>query len=197
MSLKLRRKLITFLTAFVLLFASLAVFVAPNNFVNVNAQVIEAQIVGVQDNYIVNAKVTFPVSISDPISAEDGVIIYPNGKVYKLVEGKEFTLSLAGDYTLRYFGANSRFSPLAVGVYGFGRKTEIFIQNLVAHCFGINARFLNRIQNAPCRTSAARVLYCYFKKNLLRCARRPCRLHSRSQRRCGMRNPRSAQRRPP
>ena len=106
MSLKLRRKLITFLTAFVLLFASLAVFVAPNNFVNVNAQVIEAQIVGVQDNYIVNAKVTFPVSISDPISAEDGVIIYPNGKVYKLVEGKEFTLSLAGDYTLRYFGAN-------------------------------------------------------------------------------------------
>ena len=104
MSLKLRKSLITFLTALVLLVSSLAIFVAPNNFVKVNAAVTRAQIEGVGDSYIINAKETFPVSITDPIPAGDGVVIYPNGKVYKIEENKQFTLNVAGNYTLRYFG---------------------------------------------------------------------------------------------
>lgn len=106
MSLKLRKGLITFLTAFVLLFASLAIFVAPSNPVNVNAEVIAVQLEGVEDYYIVNAKETFPASLEEPVSAEEGVIIYPNGKVYEIVEDKEYVLSAIGEYTLRYFGEN-------------------------------------------------------------------------------------------
>ncbi len=109
MSLKLKRNLIIFLTAFVLLFASLAIFVAPNKFVKVNAEIIEAQLEDIEDNYILNAKETFPVSITTPVVATDGVVIYPNGKVYQIADEenqpKEFKLDVAGNYTLRYFAA--------------------------------------------------------------------------------------------
>ena len=108
MSLKLRRSLITVLTAFVLVFASVAAFVAPSLPINVNASVVEAQVEGVDDMYIVNAKEKFPVSITSPISAGEGVVVYPNGMVYKILENKEFLLNVPGEYTLRYFGENSQ-----------------------------------------------------------------------------------------
>lgn len=104
MSLKLRKSLIAVLSAFVLIFASLAIFVAPNNSIKASAAVTRAQIEGVEENYILNAKETFPVSITDPITAGEGVVIYPNGKVYQIEENKQFTLNVAGTYTLRYFG---------------------------------------------------------------------------------------------
>ena len=103
MSLKLRRSLITILSACVLLFASVAIFVAPNGPVKVNAAVIEAQIEGVEDNYILNAKEKFPVSISTPIPAGEGIVIYPDGKYYKIDANKEYTLNLSGQYILRYY----------------------------------------------------------------------------------------------
>ncbi len=104
MSLKLKKSLITILTAFVLLFASAAMFIAPNMPTMVNAAVIEAQVEGVESNYMINAKETFPVSITSPVSAGEGVVIYPNGKAYKITENKEFVLNVAGEYTLRYYG---------------------------------------------------------------------------------------------
>ncbi len=104
MSLKLKRCLITILTSFVLLFASLAIFVAPGNPIGVNAEVMTAQLEGVEDYYVLNAKETFPSSITDPVEAGDGVIIYPNNKVYEIIDNKEYTLNVIGEYTLRYFG---------------------------------------------------------------------------------------------
>ena len=112
MSLKLRRGLITILLAFVLVFASLATFVAPMFPITVNAEVIEAQVEGVDDNYILNAKQKFPASISSPASASDGVIIYPNGKAYKIDENKEFNLNVAGEYTLRYFADSQVYEKI-------------------------------------------------------------------------------------
>ena len=104
MSLKLKRCLITLLTAFVLLFASLAIFVAPSNPIGVNAEVMTAQLEGVADYYVLNAKETFPSSITDPVEAGDGIIIYPDNKVYEIIDDKEYTLNVVGEYTLRYFG---------------------------------------------------------------------------------------------
>ncbi len=105
MSLKLKRSLITVLIAFVLLFSALAIFVAPNRTAKVNAEVIQVQIEGVKDNYVANTQQSFPEIIThDNKTYGDGVVIYPNGKVYKIVENKQFVLNALGKYTLRYFG---------------------------------------------------------------------------------------------
>ncbi len=105
MSLRLKRSLITFLLAFTMIFASLAIFIAPNKASRVNAEVIQVQVEGVADNYVANTQKTFPETIThNGQTYGDGVIIYPNGKVYNIVANKQFVLNALGNYTLRYFG---------------------------------------------------------------------------------------------
>ena len=113
MSLKLKRVL--FILISVLLVSSVSLcfmLTGNNNSVNVNAQTIETTIQDVKSVYTLNAIEEFPTSVNvsyagDEVTAEKGVVIYPNGSVYNIEEGKSFNLSIMGTYTLKYYYTSS------------------------------------------------------------------------------------------
>lgn len=112
MSLKLKRVLFILISLLLVSSVSLGFMLAGDKSANVNAQTIETSIESVKSVYTLNSTEEFPTTVDlayagDTITAENGVVIYPNGSVYKLEEGKSFNLSIMGTYTLKYYYTSS------------------------------------------------------------------------------------------
>ena len=114
MSQKLKRITIAILS--VLLFLSMAsslLFQRNGKDNVVSADTIDVPSIVAQEKYALNAKTTFPSAVQieyggSMVDATGGIILFPNGKTYNIEEGKEFTLSTIGNYTVKYYydGAN-------------------------------------------------------------------------------------------
>ncbi len=117
MTLKLKRILLSILCVLLFVCGTLALsFGATTSTFNASAEVIEATMSDVQAMYKLKTKKAFPTqfdtklnpddSSSPMINVSNGVIYYPNGIIYNIVENKEFSLDVLGQYKLKYFGEN-------------------------------------------------------------------------------------------
>ncbi len=73
----------------------------------VSAVTVDITATDVNDNYDINEKVAFPLSVDveyngATVTAENGVLVFPSGKVIKITEAP-IGFSEVGEYSLRYF----------------------------------------------------------------------------------------------
>lgn len=107
MSTKLKRITISIL-AILFLFSMVAlVTFSPKQNVAL-AQVFDDETLVVENSYVLNTRKSFASSkevsyLEGNVTATDGVIEYPTGKVVKIEDGKNFTLNSVGTYTIKYF----------------------------------------------------------------------------------------------
>ncbi len=145
MTLKLKRILISILCVLLCVCGTVALsFNATNSTFNVSADVLEIDIPEIQDFYKLSSRASFPSSVdtkvnpddadSPMITATNGVLYYPDGKAYPVLENKVFALNLQGIYKLRYFAEYQNEQIIVEteflatdNLYGLSSKNSSFI----------------------------------------------------------------------
>ncbi len=165
MTLKLKRILISILCVLSCVCGTVALnFNATSSTYNASAEVIESVIPDVKDFYMLGAKKAFPTFVEnvliDPtdadsptITASYGVIYYPNGIPYSIVENKEYALDILGTYTLKYFGdydgkeivVKSEFKVLD-SLYALSSEGSSFIDYATAEYLATQTDYVPRSQ---------------------------------------------------
>ena len=111
MTLKLKRILISILCVLLCVCGAVALsFNATNSTFNVSADVLEIDIPEIQDFYKLSSRASFPSSVdtkvnpddadSPMITATNGVLYYPDGKAYPVLENKVFEGSYGEEWSV-------------------------------------------------------------------------------------------------
>lgn len=91
-------------------------------FVNADGVVVDIELSNVKDAYLQNDVLTgltekitvkYPDSDGEEYTAVDGTIFYPNDLSYSIVDGKNYDLSMTGEYSIRYYYNSSSINFVA------------------------------------------------------------------------------------